>query len=113
MAESTQSPVSTVPPNGAPLTREQASALLTEHTTSPVLIRHALAVEASMRSMAERMGGDVEYWGAIGLLHDFDYEQHPTAAEHPFAGARILRERGFPEQVIEDILACDVRRRGA
>ena len=87
------------------LTREQAWALLTEHTTSPVLIRHALAVEASMRAMAERMGGDPEYWGAIGLLHDFDFERHPTAEEHPFAGAKILRERGYPDQVADDVLS--------
>jgi putative nucleotidyltransferase with HDIG domain len=79
------------------ITREQAWALLTEYTQSPVLIRHALAVEAAMRSMAEQMGGDVEYWGAVGLLHDFDFEQHPTAEEHPFAGAAILRERGYPQ----------------
>jgi putative nucleotidyltransferase with HDIG domain len=89
----------------APITREQAWALLTEHTTSPVLIRHALAVEAAMRAMAQRMGGDVEYWGAVGLLHDFDYEQHPTVEEHPFAGAKILRERGQDETLVNDILS--------
>lgn len=87
------------------LTREQAWALLTEHTSSPVLIRHALAVEASMRAMADRMNGDPEYWRAIGLLHDFDFEKHPTAEEHPFAGAKILRERGFPDQVADDVLS--------
>ena len=87
------------------LTREQAWSLLTEHTTSPVLIRHALAVEAAMRAMARKMGGDEEYWGAIGLLHDFDFEQHPTAEEHPFAGAKILKERGFDQQVVDDILS--------
>ena|SRR6266542_3961701 len=96
------------------LTREQAWSLLTEHTTSPVLIRHALAVEAAMRAMARKMGGDEEYWGAIGLLHDFDFEQHPTAEEHPFAGAKILKERGFDQQVVDDILShatySDVRR---
>jgi putative nucleotidyltransferase with HDIG domain len=88
-----------------PLTREQAWALLTEHTQSPVLIRHALAVEAAMRAMATRLGGDPEYWGAVGLLHDFDFEQHPTAEEHPFAGAKILRERGYDETLVEDILS--------
>jgi putative nucleotidyltransferase with HDIG domain len=86
-------------------TREQAWALLSEHTHSPVLIRHALAVEASMRAMAQRMEGDPEYWGAIGLIHDFDFEKHPTAEEHPFAGAKILRERGFPDQIADDVLS--------
>jgi putative nucleotidyltransferase with HDIG domain len=87
------------------LTRDTAWALLTEHTTSPVLIRHALAVEAAMRAMARRMGGDEEYWGAVGLIHDFDYEQHPTAEEHPFAGAKILAERGYDKQLVDDILS--------
>ena len=87
------------------LTREQAWALLTEHTKSPVLIRHALAVEAAMRGMARTMGGDEEYWGAIGLIHDFDFEQHPTAEEHPFAGAKILEERGFDQHVVDDVLS--------
>jgi putative nucleotidyltransferase with HDIG domain len=87
------------------LTRDTAWALLTEHTSSPVLIRHALAVEAAMRAMAKRMGGDEEYWGAVGLIHDFDYEQHPTAEEHPFAGAKILAERGYDKQLVDDILS--------
>jgi putative nucleotidyltransferase with HDIG domain len=87
------------------LTREQAWALLAEHTQSPVLIRHALAVEAAMRAMAERFGGDPDYWGAVGLIHDFDFEQHPTADEHPFACAQILRERGYDETLVQDILS--------
>lgn len=86
-------------------TRERAWALLTEHTTSPVLIRHALAVEAAMRAMANRMSGDEEYWGNLGLIHDFDFEQHPTVEEHPFAGARILRERGLGDQLADDVLS--------
>jgi putative nucleotidyltransferase with HDIG domain len=89
---------------GRAITREQAWQLLTEFTKSPALIRHALAVEAAMRAQAARAGGDPEYWGIVGLLHDFDYEQHPTAEEHPFAGAAILRERGYPE-LAEDILS--------
>jgi putative nucleotidyltransferase with HDIG domain len=89
----------------APITRQEAWDLLTEHTTSPVLIRHALAVEAAMRAQAERVGADPEYWGAVGLLHDFDYEQHPTAEEHPFAGAAILRQRGYDEGLVADILS--------
>jgi putative nucleotidyltransferase with HDIG domain len=86
------------------MTREQAWALLTEHTKSPVLIRHALAVEAAMRAMARQLGGDVEYWAVLGLLHDFDFEQHPTADEHPFAGAKILRERGHA-RLADDLLS--------
>jgi putative nucleotidyltransferase with HDIG domain len=87
------------------LSRDQAWVVLTEHTSSPVLIRHALAVEASMRAMARRMGGDEEYWGSIGLIHDFDFEQHPTAEEHPFAGAKILTERGYDQQIVDDVVS--------
>jgi predicted hydrolase (HD superfamily) len=86
------------------ITREQAWQLLTEFTQSPVLVRHALAVEAAMRAQARRSGEDEERWGAVGLLHDFDFEQHPTAEEHPFAGAQILRERGYPV-LAEDVLS--------
>ena len=87
-----------------PITREQAWQILTEHTQSAVLLKHALAVEAAMRAQARAAGEDDELWGAVGLLHDFDFEQHPTAEEHPFAGAQILRERGYPE-LAEDILS--------
>jgi putative nucleotidyltransferase with HDIG domain len=86
------------------IARDEAWRILTEHTKSPVLIRHALAVEAAMRAQARRAGEDEEQWGAVGLLHDFDFEQHPTAEEHPFAGAQILRERGYP-QLAEDVLS--------
>jgi putative nucleotidyltransferase with HDIG domain len=86
------------------LTRDEAWQILTEFTQAPALIRHALAVEAAMRAQAQRFGEDPEYWGIVGLLHDFDFERHPTADEHPFAGAQILRERGYPE-LAEDILS--------
>ena len=86
------------------ISRDEAWQILTEHTKSPVLIRHALAVEAAMRAQARLAGEDEEHWGAVGLLHDFDFEQHPTAEEHPFAGAQILRERGYPE-LAEDVLS--------
>jgi putative nucleotidyltransferase with HDIG domain len=86
------------------MTRDEAWKVLTEHTQSPVLLRHALAVEAAMRAQARRLGEDEAYWGVVGLLHDFDFEQHPTAEEHPFAGAKILRERGYP-QLAEDVLS--------
>ncbi len=72
---------------------------------SPVLLRHALAVEAAMRAQAARAGADPDHWGAVGLLHDFDYEQHPTPEEHPFAGAEILRRRGYDAGLIDDILS--------
>ncbi len=87
------------------LTREAAWSLFTEFTTTPVLIRHGIAVEAAMRGQAAIHGGDVEYWGIVGLLHDFDFERYPTAEQHPFEGARILRERRYPETLVEDILS--------
>ncbi|HIP96208.1 MAG TPA: HDIG domain-containing protein [Anaerolineae bacterium] len=86
-------------------TREDAWALLNEYTKSPNLIKHALAVEAAMRAYARRFGEDEELWGVVGLVHDFDYEQHPTAEEHPFAGAEILRRRGWPEEIIRAVLS--------
>ena len=69
------------------------------------LLRHALAVEASVRWYARRFGEDEEAWGCTALLHDFDYEIHPTLDEHPQDGAPILREEGWPEVVIEGILS--------
>ncbi|MBC8248399.1 MAG: HAD family hydrolase, partial [Anaerolineales bacterium] len=67
--------------------REQAWALLTEYTKNESLIKHALAVEAAMRAYARKFGQGEEQWGVSGLIHDFDYEQHPTAEEHPAWGA--------------------------
>ena len=84
--------------------RDDLLALLYEHTEGPGLRKHMLAVEAAMRAYARKMGGDEELWGATGLLHDFDYEKHPSREEHPFVGVAILRERGFPEEMIEAIL---------
>ena len=86
-------------------TREQAWATLTRYTTSESLLRHALAVEASTRWYARRSGEDEERWGVTALLHDFDYEIHPTVDAHPQDGAPILREEGYPEEVIEAILS--------
>jgi putative nucleotidyltransferase with HDIG domain len=77
--------------------REQALALLHEYTAKPGLIKHALAVEAAMRASAARYGADKNAWGLVGLLHDFDYERWPTAEDHPFRGAEILEEKGYPE----------------
>jgi putative nucleotidyltransferase with HDIG domain len=84
--------------------REELLALLHEHTEGPGLRRHALAVEAAMRAYARTLNGDETLWAATGLLHDFDYEKHPTPEEHPRFGCRILEERGFPPEMIEAIL---------
>lgn len=87
--------------------RTNAWALLTEFTSSQALRRHALAVEASMRALARDSGvadeAGIERWGLVGLLHDFDYERFPTEADHVFRGMEILRERGWPEDVIRAI----------
>jgi putative nucleotidyltransferase with HDIG domain len=89
--------------------RADALALMREYTASESLQRHMLAVEAAMRAYAERLGGDPERWGLAGLMHDFDYERYPNAAhsateEHPAEGVRVLRARGYPEDVLEAIL---------
>ena len=86
-------------------TREHAWETLTRYTRSEALRRHALAVEASTRFYARRFGEDEELWGVTALLHDFDYEIHPTLDKHPQDGAPILREEGYPEEVIETVLS--------
>jgi putative nucleotidyltransferase with HDIG domain len=87
------------------VTREQAWDTLTRYTKSEPLLRHALAVEAAVRAYARKLGGDEEFWGATALLHDFDYEIHPTLDKHPQDGAAILREEGYPEELIESVLS--------
>ena len=87
------------------INRERAWDTLTRYTTSESLLRHALAVEASVRAYARAQGADEELWGCTALLHDFDYEIHPTLDEHPQDGAPILREEGWPEEVIEAVLS--------
>jgi putative nucleotidyltransferase with HDIG domain len=86
-------------------TRERAWETLTRYTQSEALLRHALAVETAVRAYARRFGEDEELWGVTALLHDFDYEIHPTLDKHPQDGAPILREEGYPEVVIEGILS--------
>ena len=86
-------------------TREQAWDTLTRYTKSEALLRHALAVEASVRWYARQYGEDEELWRVTALLHDFDYEMHPTLDKHPQDGAPILREEGYPEMVIEGVLS--------
>jgi predicted hydrolase (HD superfamily) len=77
-------------------TRAEAHALLVEYTSKPALLKHAYAVEAAMRAYAARHGADVDDWGLVGLLHDFDYERWPTPADHPFRGVEILERLGYP-----------------
>ena len=85
--------------------RTEAYALLTEYTTNPALIKHALAVEAAMRAYARKFGENEDEWGVIGLLHDFDYDKYPTAEEHPYKGAEILRSKGVDEAWIKTIMS--------
>lgn len=85
--------------------RSAAWSILTEFTRSDSLLKHALAVEASMRAYAGKYGTDSETWGIVGLLHDFDYEVHPAAPQHPMKGAEILRARHVPEPVVYAILS--------
>jgi putative nucleotidyltransferase with HDIG domain len=86
-------------------TRQQAWDTLTRYTKSEALLRHALAVEASTASYAARFGEDEELWRVTALLHDFDYEIHPTLDKHPQDGATILREEGYPEVVVAGVLS--------
>ena len=85
--------------------RERAWETLKKHTQSEALRRHALAVEASTAWYARQSGEDEELWGVTALLHDFDYEIHPTLDKHPQDGAPILRDEGYPELVIEGVLS--------
>lgn len=87
------------------INRDQAWATLTRYTQSESLLRHALGVEAATRAYARRFGEDEELWGVVALLHDFDYEIHPTLDKHPQDGAPILREEGWPEEVVEAVLS--------
>jgi putative nucleotidyltransferase with HDIG domain len=89
--------------------REDSWRLLCEYTQSESLRKHALAVEACVRAYARKLGADEELWGLAALLHDFDYERWPNAdhhptQEHPYEGSKILRERGYPEEMITAIL---------
>ena len=87
------------------MTRAEALELLHEHVAGDSLRKHSYAVEAAMRAYARRLGEDEERWGLVGLLHDFDYERWPDPPAHTREGARILRERGVPEEIVEAILS--------
>jgi predicted hydrolase (HD superfamily) len=101
------------------MNRERALALVHEYTTSEALRKHMLAVEIAMRALADRLGGDPEAWGVVGLVHDFDYEKWPNAAhspteEHPAEGVRILALQGLSHEGQQAILGhatyCNVPR---
>jgi len=85
------------------ITREEAWALIQEYGSTENHVRHMLAVEAAMRAYARHFDEDEDLWGAIGLVHDFDYDQFPD--EHPYSGGRILREKGYTEEIANTILS--------
>ena len=87
------------------MNRDDALAILNKYVKNPNLIKHMLAVEVTMRYYARKYGEDEEKWGIAGLLHDFDWEIHPTMEEHPLAGAPILREHGVPEEIVHAVLS--------
>lgn len=84
-------------------TREQAWEMLTQHMKDEGLLKHSLAVEACMRHYARRYGEDEERWAVTGLLHDLDYEKHPSPEEHPAVGAGMLRDLGYPEDIVQAV----------
>ena len=86
-------------------TRERAWETLTRYTKGEALLRHALAVDAALAWYARHFGENEERWRVVALLHDFDYEIHPTLDEHPQEGAPLLREEGYPEDVIDAVLS--------
>ncbi len=87
------------------MNRNEAFAIVNEYVKNPNLVKHMLAVEAAMRFYAKKYGEDEEKWAVTGLLHDFDWEIHPTMEEHPIAGEPILREHGVPEDIIHAVLS--------
>ncbi|HSO27333.1 MAG TPA: HD domain-containing protein [Anaerolineales bacterium] len=87
------------------MNRSEALQLVNEYVKNINLVRHMLAVEAAMRFYAEKYGEDAETWGLAGLLHDFDWEIHPTLEQHPQEGAPILRQHGAPEEIVRAVLS--------
>ena len=85
------------------ITRDEAWALIQEYGSSENHIRHMLAVEAAMRAYARRFGENEDFWGAIGLVHDFEYDRFP--ADHPQSGGRILREKGYADEIVDTVLS--------
>ena len=86
-------------------TREDAWLLVAQHVSNDGLRKHMLCVEAAMREYARYYGGDEEYWGTLGLIHDWDWEIHPTSDEHPMKGAEMLLEMGWPQEFVRSILS--------
>ena len=84
--------------------REDAIKVLHKYTKTDSLRRHALGVEQAMRKMAGKYNGDPDEWGITGLMHDFDYEMHPTIEEHPYIGNEILKSKGYPESITQAIM---------
>ena len=84
--------------------RKDAIKLLHKYTKTDSLRRHALGVEQAMRKMAGKYNGDPDEWGITGLMHDFDYEMHPTIQEHPYIGNEILKSKGYPESITQAIM---------
>jgi putative nucleotidyltransferase with HDIG domain len=87
------------------MNREQALAIVHQYIKNPNLTKHMLAVEAAMRFYAQKFGEDEEKWAVTALLHDFDWEIHPTMEKHPLAGEPILREHNVPEDIIRAVLS--------
>jgi putative nucleotidyltransferase with HDIG domain len=87
------------------MNRDDALAIVNEYVKNPNLVKHMLAVESAMRFYARKFGEDEEKWAVAGLLHDFDWEIHPTMEEHPLAGEPILSEHGVPEDIIHAVLS--------
>src|SRR5215470_7871308 len=87
------------------LSRDEAWAIVTEYTKGESLRKHMLGVEAAVRGYARQFGEDEDDWGAVALLHDFDYERYPDQENHPFRGVEILKQRGYPEWVTRAILS--------
>ena len=85
--------------------RQDAWEIVNEFTKNQNLVKHMLSVEAAMRTYARKLDQDEEQWATVGLLHDFDWEIHPTLDEHPIKGAEILRERGWDEETIRIVLS--------
>ncbi|MBA2564916.1 MAG: HDIG domain-containing protein [Gemmatimonadetes bacterium] len=85
--------------------RDESLDLLRRHTRAEHLLKHMFAVEAAMAGQARRLGGEADLWARTGLLHDMDYEIHPTPEEHPYVAVGILRELGYPEEMLRAILS--------
>jgi putative nucleotidyltransferase with HDIG domain len=85
--------------------REYCLSILKEYTKSESLLKHAFAVETCVKAYAVKFNADVEFWGNVALLHDFDYEMFPTEQEHPFKGSEILKEKGFDDEFRKSILS--------